>query len=68
MPEWVPAPGMSSKNSKARLKAKEDRRNSYPLCLVCEYDHEYEVNSFSIYVQSVQCVSSSRTFFGTGST
>ena len=46
MPEWVPAPGMSSKNSKARLKAKEDRRNSYPLCLVCEYDHEYEVNSF----------------------
>ena len=59
MPEWVPAPGMSSENSKARLKAKEDRRNSYPLCLVCEYDHEYEVNSFSIYVQ---CVSSSRTF------
>ena len=36
---------MSSKNSKARLKAKEDRRSSYPLCLVCEYDHDYEEES-----------------------
>ena len=36
---------MTSKNSKARLKAKEERRSSYPLCLVCEYDHDYEEES-----------------------
>jgi hypothetical protein len=37
-PHWVPAPGLTSKGT--RSKKVESRRQSYPLCLVCEYDHD----------------------------
>lgn len=39
-PHWIPAPGLSTKKSKKKLhKDMADKRESYPLCLVCEYDH-----------------------------
>ncbi len=41
-PHWVPAPGLSTKEKATKIRSgstTSDRRQSYPLCLVCEYDH-----------------------------
>lgn len=40
LPHWVPAPGKTIKSSR-----NADRRESYPLCLVCEYDHSSKEDS-----------------------
>ena len=44
LPHWVPAPAKTT--SKSLKNSKEaSRRESYPLCLVCEYDHSCQEDS-----------------------
>ena len=43
MPNWVPAPAKTSPKEQIKSSSKssqKSRRQSYPLCLVCEYDHD----------------------------
>ena len=42
LPHWVPAPGKTTSKS---LKNEQQRKESYPLCLVCEYDHSCKEDS-----------------------
>ena len=43
LPHWVPAPGKTT--SKSLKSSQQQRRESYPLCLVCEYDHSGKEDS-----------------------
>ena len=43
MPNWIPAPAKTAPKEvikTASKSSKGSRRQSYPLCLVCEYDHD----------------------------
>ena len=43
MPNWIPAPARTAPKEQIKSSSKtskSSRRQSYPLCLVCEYDHE----------------------------
>ena len=51
MPNWIPAPAKTTPKEEIKSSSKSSkssRRQSYPLCLVCEYDHDEVQNVLEI--------------------